>query len=374
MTLCRCSILTLAPYRILPAKSGGQQTITQFHHYAGKLCPDHVVSTVANSDASAYHFELHRVFSNSAVRYIPFLSYGEVVSLAKKYDCTHIICEHPYMAPLAMLVARKLNIAWYMRSHNIEAIRFKEIGKKWWRGLYHFERLAMRNANGIFFITPEDKDWAVQHYGLSAGKCHYIPSGTPFKERPKEQPGVKQKLAERLYVEADRPWLYFLGALDYAPNIQAVELILDEVIPRLDKTGESYQILIGGKSLPEELQMRIAGTDNIQYTGFIEDLEQFIKACDVMLNPMMMGGGVKTKAIEALAYNKHVVSTANGATGIRPEICGGNLHISGDGDWDGFCNNVLQVMHTKPDIAATFYQEYYWGNIAEKVLGILRKG
>lgn len=372
MTMRTCSILSLVSYKILPPKTGGQLSIMQFHHYLGKLCPDHVVTTSDNADASAYNFEMHRVFSSSPTRYVPFLNYMDVLSIAKKYDCTHIICDHPYMAPLAMLVARKLNIGWYLRSHNIESMRFKDIGKPWWKGMYYFERYAMRNASGTLFVTTEDIDWAVQNYNVPATKCFHIPFGTHFSERPKPQPGIKRKLAERMYVEADRPWLYFLGALDYAPNIQAVEFILDELIPRLDKSGEVYQILIGGKGLPEELQMRIAGTDNVQYTGFIDDLDQFLMACDVMINPMLQGGGVKTKAIEALAYSKQVVSTFNGAAGIERKVCGNNLHVAADRDWDGFTKEVLRVMHQQSDIPEDFYQLYYWGHVAENVLKILK--
>src|SRR5690606_6193358 len=143
------------------------------------------------------------------------------------------------------------------------SMRFRDLGKKWWKVMYQYERWAMRKSNGVFFVTAEDAGWAVHNYGLPQNKAHHIPFGTHFSQRPQARPDIKKKLAESLYVDADRPWLYFLGAQDYEPNIQAVRYILDEVMPRLEASGQPYQVLIGGKGLPDELQMRIAGTDNI---------------------------------------------------------------------------------------------------------------
>ncbi len=346
--------------------------ITQLHHHLGLLCPDLVVTTDNNETTHPFSFKLQTIFPVSATRYIPYRYSSALAAIAKENNCGYIICEHPYMAPTAMKVAKKLGIPWFIRSHNIESERFRGLGKKWWPALHSFERYAMQKADGIFFITEEDSIWAQKNFGIAVARCHTVPFGTTLQQKPAKNNSAKQELAATIKANASVPWLYFLGALDYMPNIEAVNNILDHIAPVLEAQNIAHQILIGGKGLPAEIAERIKAHKHIQYLGFIDDLEQFINACDVMLNPMLSGGGVKTKAIEALAYNKQVVSTTNGAAGIMQSVCGNNLHITADNDWQAYTTELIEVINKPADIPQAFYETYYAGNIAAKVISILK--
>lgn len=367
------NILSIAPYKILPPTSGGHLGIVMLHHYLGKLCQDHVVSTIDNGPADSYAFDLHKVFPDKAKRYVPLCHFNTMVSIARKYDVTHIYCDHPYMAPSAIALSRRLKLPWYLRSHNIESERFRAFGKSWWRIMRNFERFAMRNANGIFFITPEEREWGIKNFGLSEAKSHVIPYGTILNKAPNGHEEAKQSLAKELGLDPAKAWLYFIGAQDYYPNEQAVGYIVDEVVPRLNEAKTQYEILIGGKGLNERLQQQIKETPNITYTGFIPVLDTFLKACDVMLNPVILGGGIKTKAIEALGYDKTVVSSRSGAAGILPQACGDKLLVSDDFDWYGFVAHINKAISQHTTIPQSFYDNYYWGNIAQKVLEIFKQ-
>jgi glycosyltransferase involved in cell wall biosynthesis len=367
-----CRILTLAPYRILPATTGGHWGIVSMHDALGKLCQDHVLSTVDNGPDENYAFQMHRIFPASPRRYVPTYGLRVASGIAQRYDATHIFCDHPYMAPLAIALSRKLHIPWALRSHNIEAERFAHLGKWWWRIFRLFEQYAMRAANAIFFITPEDCDRAIMTYDLPPDKCFLAPYGTTLTATPDGHEEAKDMWASKISLNASLPWLYFLGVHSYAPNAQAVGYILNEIYPRLLQEGLQCEILIGGKGLSSDLNERIAETKGaIRATGFIEDLDSFLKACDVMLNPLTAGGGIKTKAVEALAYNKIVVSTGNGAAGILPEVCGNNLLIRPDGDWDSFTAAIKQAVSLRPQIPDTFYEHYNWTAIAHHILNVL---
>ncbi len=371
--LRHCSLLSIAPYRLLPATGGGHLGILDMHHNIGKLCPDHLVSTNNNDPANNYAFDMHAVLPATIWRYLPFYCYTTILNIGKRYDCTAIFCDHPYMAPTAMLVARKLGIPWFLRSHNIESERFRTLGKKWWPLMHSFEKFAMKHAKSSFFVTEEDAQWVITNYGIPAEKCHVLPFGTNLSEPPALIADAKTQLAKSLHIDAGKPWLYFLGALSYTPNEQAVTYILDEIMPRLNKSGKGYQVLIAGKGLSEPLQARIANTENVIYTGFLESLKLFLQACDVMLNPVITGGGIKTKAIEALSYNKQVVSCESGAAGLIRSVCGNNLHVSADHDWDAFIKDILNAMTQSSPTPQSFYDTYYWGNIAQKAVEIISR-
>lgn len=365
-------ILTIAPYRILPPSSGGHWSIVSMHDALGRLCQDHVLGTRDNGSDELVSFVMHPFFQTSPNRYVPLYGFKRAVGMARRYDATHIFCEHPYMAPLAVALSRKLRIPWVLRSQNIEAMRFRLLGKPWWRVFHTYERYAMRAADGIFFITPEDCDYAVAAYNLRPEKCHLAPYGTPLKARPGGKQAAREKLAAQTGLNPALPWLYFLGLQSYAPNALATGHIISEVLPRLQARGLDREILIAGKGLPQPLQDAISATNGaVRYLGYVEDLDVFIRACDLMLNPVTTGGGIKTKAIEALAYNRIVVSTENGAAGILPEACGPNLVICPDGNWDAYVDAIPHALETTPAIPDAFYQRYNWDAIAHHVLDLM---
>jgi glycosyltransferase involved in cell wall biosynthesis len=161
--------------------------------------------------------------------------------------------------------------------------------------------------------------------------------------------------------------LYFLGALDYRPNAEAVESLITEIAPRLTASGTPVEILLAGKGLSPELSAKLSGT-GITYTGFLPSLDDFLSACDVMLNPVLTGGGIKTKAVEALAWGKRVVSCSSGAAGLDRTVCGEALYVSEDGDWDGFVADILQAAQTDAIAPESFYRFYHWGQVAQNVL------
>lgn len=366
-----CSILSIVPYKFLPPTSGGHLGIALPHHYIGLLCPDHIATTRDNEQEHNYSFQVHRVFPADPKRYIPFYQYSRLLGLAKAYDVTCIYLDHPYMALTAMALSKKLGIPWYLRVHNIESERFRGFGKKWWRVLRSYERFAMRQASGLFCVAGEDGQWAVDNFGVNPAKVHTIPYGTTLSSIPESTTEIRNKVAADLQIDPSKPWLYFLGALDYYPNSQALGFILDEVMPRLNAKGIDYQILVAGKGIPDSLKEQIEQTEKIKYTGFIPDLDHFLRSCDVMLNPVLLGGGIKTKVVEALGYNKTVISPLAGATGILPEVCGNKLLLSADYDWDTFVHNTIRAIGNTDNIPSSFYQTYYWGNVARKAVDIM---
>jgi len=129
-----------------------------------------------------------------------------------------------------------------------------------------------------------------------------------------------------------------------------------------------FKILICGKNLPDTIQQKIQVSDKVLYCGFVDDLNQYIDSAKVVLNPVLSGGGIKTKAIDALARNAKLVSTKTGAIGIEREVCGNNLIIVDDDDIAGFASQViLACSQTNESIPDAFYMQYNWENILEKI-------
>lgn len=363
-------ILSLVPYPFLPPTNGGHLGIAEMHRHLALFCEDHLAGTITNAPNAPEPFHLHQIFGAGPGRYLPFRYQNALVKLGRETGAKAAFCEHPYMAVSANAVAHTLKIPWYLRSHNIESERFRTMGKPWWKVLARYEKWAVQHAAGTFFVTAEDARWTQQHWAIPEKKCHVAPYGTPLEATPPPDPAARQRLAAHLGIRADVPWLYFLGALDYRPNAEAVDYLITEVVPRLQAAGQPYELLVAGKGLSatQQQQFREKG---IHYTGFLPSLDDLLLSCDVMLNPVLTGGGIKTKAVEALAWGKRVVSCESGAAGLEKTVCGAALRVSADGDWDGFMADIIAAAQVPVVVPAAFYNLYAWRNVARNVLNTM---
>lgn len=81
--------------------------------------------------------------------------------------------------------------------------------------------------------------------------------------------------------------------------------------------------------------------EKIYLHGMVEDIARVYEQCDVMLNPMIHGGGIKIKSIEALAHGKPLIASPEGAVGIRSPEESGVIVAQSRTD---FVNAVLRIL------------------------------
>lgn len=72
---------------------------------------------------------------------------------------------------------------------------------------------------------------------------------------------------------------------------------------------------------------------NISINGKIENLEEIYKNATIAINPVQMGGGLKIKNIEAMAYGIPLITTDVGAKGLEKGINNSFLVASDIEEW-----------------------------------------
>ena len=105
----------------------------------------------------------------------------------------------------------------------------------------------------------------------------------------------------------------FIGSYDRQPNIRAVEVLINDIYNNIDFPVE---LNIVGKSLPKYLQKEIRNIEGINYLGFIDEIDEFIKTQMLMVAPIQLGAGLKMKIPHSLANGTPVITTPIGAEGI----------------------------------------------------------
>ena len=358
-------VLAIAPYPYLPYFSGGQKFIAKFFEYLSKEVELTVISVAENDKALAKNYTILPLLKKSFSRYYDLSLVSKIAALVKKEKFDTLIVEHPYYSWLAHRVRKRTGVKFILHTHNIEHLRFRSLGRWWWPVLRMYEKWSFKKADGIYFITHGDKMFAVNNWGVNETKCIDVPFGIDISSFPADREESRKLIAAKHGISDGEKIFSFNGLLDYKPNLDALKIILDEINPRLLKQNIfRYKIIISGKRLPEEMNLLKEYADkHIIYTGFVEDITNYLKATDIFLNPVQSGGGVKTKIVEAIGYGASVVTTQTGAAGIETKVCGEKLIIVADNDWNLFCQKIIDHSKSNTVTPDGYYSYYYWGKI-----------
>jgi hypothetical protein len=193
---------------------------------------------------------------------------------------------------------------------------------------------------------------------------------------PLKNEEARQTLIKRHNLGLNQKLILFFGTMHYSPNYEGVRFILDEVLPHLKSMANfDFCILICGKGLPEDLLVRTETFAEVKYLGFVANIEEYIDGTDVLLNPILSGGGVKTKVLESIARGQTVVSSFTGAQGINLDYTGKKLLVAADLDWQEFARilNVVLTDGSEEKTPTQFYEQYGWKGIVKRLEPTLEK-
>lgn len=364
-------VLGIASYRFLPAITGGQKGIALFYKYFSRLVECYCASVKdISAEAKEGDYTLLPIFSNSKFRYINPFYYFSLRKIIREKNISHVILEHPYYGWLGFLLKKYTGIKLIVHSHNIEGLRFRSLGKWWWKLLLFYEKKIHQAADLSFFITEEERLYAIEQFQLEENTCATITFGTEIEKAVslEEKETAKKEVCHRHEIPESSSLLLFNASFRYSPNLMALDNILSDINPRLAGSGIAYRILICGIDLPDSYGQLIEyRSKNVIYAGFVEDVHLYFRAADIFLNPIIEGGGIKTKVVEALAAGCSVVSFKKGAYGIPVDITGDKLQITEDGNYSEFVEGILQLIQKdKSDIPESFFEYFTWGKIAER--------
>ncbi|MDB5271537.1 MAG: hypothetical protein JWP58_4577 [Hymenobacter sp.] len=167
--------------------------------------------------------------------------------------------------------------------------------------LERFERRHLAQFDAVAAITDDDAQ-RLQALGCPEPVV-FIPAGVDFT-RFQANPTVKPKPRT----------LFMIGSLNWLPNLEGLHWLLREIWPTIHAEMPDVELHIAGSGTPEDLLR--PRTDNVFVHGFVESAPAFMQQYELMLVPLLSGGGMRIKIIEAMALGKAVLSTTLGAEGI----------------------------------------------------------
>jgi glycosyltransferase involved in cell wall biosynthesis len=174
---------------------------------------------------------------------------------------------------------------------------------------------------------------------------------------------------DRTGLRGEVPTMFFVGALDYEPNTEAVEWMVREVLPVVRRSVPDATLRIVGRGAERVAWVR--DEPGVELVGPVEDLAAEIDRADVSVVPIRVGAGTRLKVVEALANHLPLVTTTVGCEGI--DVRDG-VHASVVDDADGFADACVRLLtdgalrqRLADAGAALFSERYDWDGIEAAV-------
>ena len=148
------------------------------------------------------------------------------------------------------------------------------------------------------------------------------------------------------YFEFGRPAanhrLVFVGRISYEPNRKGILHFCRYILPGIQKKVPDVELyIVGSKPPPEVLELHDGKT--VVVTGMVDDIRPFLRDSSILVCPLNIGGGTRSKILEAMSAGIPVISSPLGCEGLA--VTNGENIIIAQNDSD-FIRDTVSLLHS----------------------------
>ena len=163
--------------------------------------------------------------------------------------------------------------------------------------------------------------------------------------------------------------IVFTGNMSYAPNVNAVDYLANEILPIVWKTLPDAKMYIAGAN--PDPKVKKAASDRIIISGWLDDIRDAYAQSKVFIAPMRIGTGLQNKLLEAMSMHLPAITSplANASLGAKP-----NEEILVGSNAEEMAQHIITLLTDKEkseQIAQAGFdftnRVYDWGKATEKM-------
>jgi glycosyltransferase involved in cell wall biosynthesis len=228
--------------------------------------------------------------------------------------------------------------------------------------LLQAERRSIARAARTFVCSPLDRA-ILSELNFDVSRTVVAPNAIEVAE---PRPGLLRSKS-----------ILFLGNYGHAPNAEAAERLITRIWPKLRKSTDSARLIIAGDH-PEHIPSFAHQPRDVEFTGFVDDLETLYARTRIVCCPICNGGGTRLKLIEAAGYGKPIVATPVAVEGLEFNHASDILVHDDDNELALACARLLQDDALADALAAAAYRKarslYSLAHLPELIAHELRAG
>jgi len=159
----------------------------------------------------------------------------------------------------------------------------------------------------------------------------------------------------------------FVGACNFWPNLQAIEIIKQKIAPKL----KDIEFIVVGKYCKPQKE------DNVNIMGEVKDLDPILREADAFIAPIVSGRGIKTKILTYFLYRKPVIGTSLAFRGYKVK---NNYNAIVEDNIDNIWRRLYELNRSKEDIlriqknSIKALEDFKISKLKQKWIKVLRHG
>lgn len=243
---------------------------------------------------------------------------------------------------------------WRRHAETATSLGKKQIYRREFAKMLRYERAMVTRFDRVIAVSEHDR--SLMSAWVDGSRIDVVPTGVDLDQfRSSEIPQPCGAL------------VMFVGAMDWEPNVDAVEYFRATVWPAIAARVPEARFRIVGRNPDRRVQSLAGGS--VEVTGSVPSVVEHLREAAVVVVPLRIGGGTRLKIYEAMAAGKAVVSTSVGAEGLdvndRKDIWLAD-------DAESFADAVVTLLtngelrRSYERAAALQAARFDWGSVAER--------
>lgn len=320
---------------------------------------------------------LHRskdIPGSNSFLYLPLsdLSFAwRTIYAGKRHNAGIFQAEFPAYARAAIWARSLLGGKAVMVEHNVEYLRLKqqlaELTSAQYENLKSIEITLCNQCDMVICVSAHDRHLLIRD-GVHPRLLHTIPHGVDLQAlQAAEAEDVRQQYA----IPESAIILVYHGTFAYPPNLDAMHVFAEQLLPRLSRRGLDVHVLAVGRNPPAH-----SAAANIHFTGSVDQVAGYLKAADLAVVPLQQGGGTRMKILDYFACGVPVISTRKGIEGIPIE---NGVEALIEDDWEQMAGHIARLA-ADPEAAARlataaelWVQKLDWTSLAADYIKLFQR-